>query len=450
MKKIVFLAAAVLFTTAMFAQEGNSKMYAKAPALGIHFTFNDFKTAGLVRASSLNSVINNKQWAKPKDMQPGLAVTYMKGLSNHVDVQGRLAGSFLDLPVAGRAPFGSDFFFLEADASVLLKMLTDNYWINPYLSAGIGISNYKKGFAGAFMPLGAGLQVNFYNEAYLLINSQYRIPVAGNNNYHFFHSIGIAGNIGKKKVVAPPPPVVKVEVPKDSDGDGIFDKDDACPTNAGTAKYNGCPVPDTDKDGINDEEDKCISQPGTAKYQGCPIPDGDGDGINDEEDKCPAQAGVARYQGCPIPDGDGDGVNDEEDKCPTEAGAVSNQGCPEIKDEVIKKMEYAAKNIFFATGSAKLLAKSNKSLNEVVKIMGDNAGLKLDVSGHTDNTGKADKNQALSASRAAAVKAYLVSKGVDEARIADNGYGQDLPVADNKTAAGRAKNRRVELKPKSF
>ena len=87
--------------------------------------------------------------------------------------------------------------------------------------------------------------------------------------------------------------------------------------------------------------------------------------------------GVARYQGCPIPDTDEDGVNDEEDKCPNEAGPASNFGCPVIAQAVIDKINYAAKNILFATGSSKLLPKSFKSLNEVAKIMADDNTLKL-------------------------------------------------------------------------
>jgi outer membrane protein OmpA-like peptidoglycan-associated protein len=189
---------------------------------------------------------------------------------------------------------------------------------------------------------------------------------------------------------------------------------------------------------------------GIAKYQGCPVPDTDGDGINDEEDKCPDVAGVARYQGCPISDTDKDGVNDEEDKCPNEAGSSSNFGCPEIKQEIIEKVNLAAKNIFFATGSAKLLAKSYASLNNVVKILTDNPTYKVDVEGHTDITGTAEKNQVLSENRAASVKAYLVSKGVDESRISSAGFGIDKPIADNKTAAGRAKNRRVEMKLRNY
>ncbi|HET9055490.1 MAG TPA: OmpA family protein, partial [Chitinophagaceae bacterium] len=234
----------------------------------------------------------------------------------------------------------------------------------------------------------------------------------------------------------------------DTDKDGIADKDDACPTVAGLAAFNGCP--DSDNDGIADKDDACPTQPGLAKYKGCPIPDSDGDGINDEEDKCPNQSGLARYQGCPIPDSDGDGVNDEEDKCPTVVGVVENFGCPKVDENIVKKLEYAAKNVYFAPGKFTLLAKSNAGLNEVVKIMKSNPELNLEINGHTDNTGDAAKNQTLSERRAQAVKDYLVKKGVEEARIISAGYGQDQPIADNATAAGRAKNRRVEIKVRNY
>ena len=190
--------------------------------------------------------------------------------------------------------------------------------------------------------------------------------------------------------------------------------------------------------------------PALAKYHGCPIPDTDKDGINDEEDKCPTVAGVARYQGCPVPDTDGDGVNDEEDKCPNEAGPASNFGCPVIDPEIIEKVNLAAKNIFFATGSAKLLAKSYKSLKEVAQVLKDNPTFKIDIEGHTDSTGSAEKNHVLSHDRANSVKAYLVSKGIDESRMTTQGFGPDKPIAPNKTAAGRAKNRRVEMKLRNY
>src|SRR5258706_6001941 len=77
----------------------------------------------------------------------------------------------------------------------------------------------------------------------------------------------------------------KAEIkPKDKDKDGVADKDDACPTEAGTAITKGCP--DKDGDGVADKDDKCPDVAGVVKYNGCPVPDSDKDGINDEEDKC--------------------------------------------------------------------------------------------------------------------------------------------------------------------
>jgi OmpA-OmpF porin, OOP family len=447
MKKLIFLTLVVLSYMSIQAQEKLNTQYVKRPALGVHFTLTDFKTADLIKTQGLNSVLVNKLQTKPRLMSPGLAVTYMKGVTNHIDVQARLAGSFLDLPIPNKPSFNSDNFFAEADASVNLKMLSDKYWVTPYISAGIGAAGYKGVYYSAFMPIGGGLQVNFYDEAFLLINSQYRIPVTENNNYHFFHSIGFAGNIGKPRIpVALAPVSVPVAPPKDTDGDGIIDADDSCPSVAGLAKYKGCPVPDTDKDGINDDEDKCIDVAGEQRYNGCPIPDTDKDGVNDEEDKCVDVSGSVRYNGCPIPDTDKDGVNDEEDKCKDVPGVATNQGCPEIPAAVVKKLEYAAKNILFETGSAKLKASSNKGLNDVAKILAENPDLILSIDGHTDNKGDAAKNQTLSQNRADAVKAYLVKKAADEARMTATGHGQDEPVADNTTAAGRQKNRRVELK----
>jgi outer membrane protein OmpA-like peptidoglycan-associated protein len=139
-------------------------------------------------------------------------------------------------------------------------------------------------------------------------------------------------------------------------------------------------------------------------------------------------------------------VNDEEDKCPEESGPASNNGCPEIKQEVVEKVNMAAKEIYFATGSDKLLDKSAPALDAVLLTLQTYKSAKMNIEGHTDNTGRAESNMTLSEKRAASVKNYLISKGVAPERLFSKGYGQTNPIADNKTSAGRAKNRRVEIK----
>jgi len=234
----------------------------------------------------------------------------------------------------------------------------------------------------------------------------------------------------------------------DKDGDGVADEVDKCPELPGLARDRGCPIMDRDNDTVLDDVDKCPDIPGTFKYQGCPIPDTDGDGINDEVDLCPDKAGPMEFNGCPIPDSDSDGVNDKEDKCPMVAGTRENKGCPEIKikQEIVEKVNYAAKKIFFALGSDKILPASYGALDNVAAILKTDARLKLIVEGHTDNVGKPASNLILSQKRADAVKNYLTQKGLDANRLEAKGYGQETPVADNTKPAGRAANRRVELK----
>lgn len=263
---------------------------------------------------------------------------------------------------------------------------------------------------------------------------------------NLLHSIGVAVNISRKK------PVSIITIPDvpvpDRDNDTVVDSLDACPDQPGPASLNGCP--DRDGDGIADIKDSCPDIMGASKYNGCPVPDTDNDGINDEADKCPTVAGVARLQGCPIPDDDKDGIANEDDRCPNEAGPASNFGCPEIRPEIIETVNLAARNIYFATGSDVLLKKSFPSLDNVAQILKNDPSLKINVEGHTDTTGTAAKNQQLSDLRTISVKIYLMSKGIDGNRITRTGYGASKPIADNKTPAGRAQNRRVELKLKNY
>ncbi len=276
---------------------------------------------------------------------------------------------------------------------------------------------------------------------------------------------------------------------KDSDKDGVADKDDKCPTVFGLAKFNGCPdtdadgvqdsedacpktpgtlkgCPDTDKDGIADKDDACSTVAGIAKFNGCP--DTDGDGVKDSEDKCPKVAGT--LAGCPdsdkdgvadkddacpkvygtikgCPDTDKDGVIDSKDKCPKVKGVKSNNGCPEEADEESKQVfKEAMEGLFFNTGSAVIKTSSYPVLDKVVMILKSHPTYKLDIDGHTDSQGNAAKNMQLSKDRAAAAKTYLVNKGIDASRLTDHGFGITQPRADNATPQGRALNRRVEFK----
>jgi len=433
MKRVLLSLIAVMLLGVSFAQKNQNT---RKNTLGIHFFLNDFNTGRALDTATVKEVFDRDEFYKPSLMTPGFAISFSRGLIPNLDLRATLGVSFQDYPFKNKPGTGFNSFLGELDASLMLKIVNDKHWVVPYVSAGVGGSFYKDNI-GAIAPIGVGFQLNLFHETYVDYTSQFRLGITDNTTNHLYHSLGIVGNIFTKKETPPeivtPPIITK----KDTDNDGIVDDEDDCPNDAGSVALKGCP--DRDGDGIADKNDNCPDKPGVAKYNGCPVPDSDGDRLNDEQDRCPNQAGVARYQGCPIPDGDGDGVNDEDDKCPTVAGVASNQGCPEIKEEDVKKVEYASKNIYFATGSAKLLTKSYKPLDDVASIINSHSGLKLSIDGYTDNTGTPEKNEALSQARADAVKTYLASKSVSDDAMTATGHGQEDPVADNKTAAGRAK-----------
>lgn len=457
MKKLIF--SLIVLGTAAGATAQTTPTtpnYKKRPSLGINFFLKDMYTADRIERTGLATTIENHQWAQPVDMSPGLSVSYYNGLTNYIDFTASLGGTFSKYPFAGNSgvkPSTDNRFLAEATAGVNVKLLTDNYFLNPYFYIGVGASSYGGTYYAAYMPTALGLQLNLGSGTFLhtTFNYNYKVTSLAVNNLSY--SIGFSAPLTEEKkapvLVTPPPPPAPVPE-KDTDGDGIVDSKDKCPDVPGTAKYDGCPVPDTDGDGINDENDKCPTVKGLPKYNGCPVPDRDKDGINDEEDKCPDVAGVARYQGCPVPDRDKDGINDEEDKCPDVPGVRENNGCPLVKEEVVKKVNTSAKNIFFQTGSAKLLPKSFKALNDVVAVLKEDAALKLDIEGHTDITGGDKINIPLSKARAQSVYDYIVGKGIDASRLSSEGFGSSQPIADNKTAAGRALNRRTNMKLKYY
>ena len=120
-----------------------------------------------------------------------------------------------------------------------------------------------------------------------------------------------------------------------------------------------------------------------------------------------------------------------------------------IRNFTLKKMESGAKmvieNILFNTGNATLRPESFNELNKLVNLLSENPGVKIEVSGHTDNTGSATLNKTLSRNRALSVRNYLTSQGIAGERVVYEGYGFDRPIAPNNTEQGRAANRRVEI-----
>jgi len=255
----------------------------------------------------------------------------------------------------------------------------------------------------------------------------------------------------------------------DSDGDGVEDKIDACPKEKGVAtndpKTTGCPTKDRDHDGIPDALDKCPTQPedkdGFQDDDGCPDPDNDSDGILDASDKCPDAAedmdGFQDDDGCPDPDNDSDNVLDAYDRCPdTPAGTeVDSRGCPIVRaapapapavpqpEEI--KGDLILDGVNFLSGSADLTPASLEILKKVAESLRSWPDVTIEIRGHTDDAGPAETNRDLSQRRSLSVRDYLIRLGISSNRLSAVGYGEDYPIADNRTPNGRAVNRRVEV-----
>jgi OOP family OmpA-OmpF porin len=264
--------------------------------------------------------------------------------------------------------------------------------------------------------------------------------------HNFEAQLGLAVVLGRPK---PPPP------PPDTDHDGVIDPDDRCPSVAGVPPL-GCPPPppDSDNDGVVDANDACPLVAGVPNTDpaknGCPPPppDSDGDGVPDADDKCPTVVGDGP-DGC-LQDTDRDGIPNRDDKCPdqpeTRNGFQDLDGCPDELPEAVRKYTGVVPGIAFDTGKATIKPSSFPTLDAAAKVLSDYPDLRVEISGHTDSTGTLERNLQLSGERAAAVKGYLIGKGIASDRIETRGAGPNEPVADNSTKEGRARNRRIEFK----
>lgn len=315
MKRLILLTSFLAVAALSWGQESEQK---NEWSLGLHFgpleykgdlgnEFFSFSGVKLAGGVSLNKYLN------PSFDFMGILYT---GKIDYDDGINRFETRLIDLNLLARYKFNNGY------------ILKEDSRIAPFLFAGLGdaiatgthfVNSADVNFN---FPIGWGINFRFSENFSLMYSSAFHYSTSddydgvatalatGNvNDQYYFHSFGA--------VIKPGGIFAK----KDSDEDGIKDKDDKCPDEKGLAKLKGCP--DSDGDGFADKVDECPQLAGTLK--GCP--DRDNDKVADKDDKCPDQAGYPEDNGCP--DSDGDGVPDNEDACPNAKGTAEMKGCPD-------------------------------------------------------------------------------------------------------------------------
>jgi len=491
MKKILLACACCLFALTTFSQTDEKKWN-----FGLH--------GGLMQYSG---DLGQGFYQTDQAAYGFAAASFSRYLGKHFDVslifsRGEFGYVQKNIPVSEMNNPNS--FLARTNTSNLITRFyftKPNTILRPYLLAGVGVIWYEKvykiqseRFEFSVPTFGGGLNIKMgsvvslnLQETFLYTstdNIDYK-KANGDNDMILFHTAGLTFNLGKKRDAdqdgvsdkndkCPATPagaaVDSKGCPIDRDGDGVADYMDSCPEVAGVPTLGGCP--DQDMDGITDKEDRCPDIVGSKESKGCPDSDKDGivdiddkcpgtqtgykvdamgctydndkDGLVNEEDRCPELAGSLSLKGCP--DKDADGISDLEDLCPAIKGTLGNKGCPEMAKEDIVRITLIASKIYFETNSAKLKLISNTQLDDLADILKKYDGVNLTIEGHTDSDADDAYNLTLSQKRTESVKDYLVSKGIDTMRLTAAGFGETRPIADNKNAAGKAKNRRVELK----
>jgi len=396
---------------------------------------------------------------------------------------------------------GNNLRIAAVDAQARFSPLGGRFSVDPYLLGGYGLLYEKEGGLQRQIPLGAGVDFTLGKNVRLNLKGEYRISdLEGRNSIMFglgyalrFRGGGKGDRDGDGVIDRDdrcPREIGSAETfgCPDNDGDLVINDEDRCPFIRGPRELLGCP--DRDKDGVPDIDDKCPEVPGNIIASGCPDQDGDGilddvdkcprasgpakfngcpdsdeDGLPDHRDQCPGQAGVKLLRGCPdidddgvpddidncpnepgilltgCPDRDKDGFDDREDNCPDVAGP--NRGCPDISDKLKALLKNAGKSVTFEGRSAIISARSQPILDEIYINLRANPSFVLTIEGHTDNSGTVENSEVLSHARGVSCRGYLVSKGIDAARIRVIGLGSTRPVADNGTSVGREQNNRV-------
>jgi OmpA-OmpF porin, OOP family len=306
----------------------------------------------------------------------------------------------------------NDLKIWDASLNMLVSLSPDTS-LSPYLIGGVGMTNTDSEVTDAentaMGTFGIGLMYRFGNSP-VSLRLEHRLRSEFDNyltNDDRITSLGLQFAFGREQATMP-------TVERDRDADGVPDSRDAClDTPSGT----------------------------TVDERGCPR-DSDGDGVIDDQDQCPNTFLAASVDawGCEF-DSDFDSVVDHLDECPdTRVGVrVDVKGC-EIR-EVID-----LPGVNFLSNSDRLVPGAEQVLADAAATLRMNSDLIVEVAGHTDSGGSAEHNAGLSERRALTVRDYLINQGANPANLAVKGYGEAAPVADNATAEGKARNRRVELR----
>jgi OmpA-OmpF porin, OOP family len=391
-KPLFFIALCFCFPAKQFAQKkvATDSSYRRNPAIGLHYSISNYSHSPFETGA-----INH-----------GYALSFLDGIAGKYDYMVQ-AGS-----ISPRYPLGKE----QNDRKDLLhfiniygirRFFADTVLVNPFVGAGPGLFLYNKSIH-ASVAAAAGFQLRISSSIFLHTQLNYQVNLSSATNNNLGASFGLLGTILHRKKKYKPlwtnhavPAQQKVA---DTDGDGIADNEDACPTLPGPRTFHGCP--DTDGDGIPDNNDSCVTVPGTSAFSGCPPPT-------------------------------------EKTAAPTVKIDTLTKEKMVIHDSISTAMNELAKQIYFETDKATLTASSIQALTTIVHLLKMQPFTQLQIEGHTDNTGTEQRNAELSAERANTVLEYLVKGGIDRNKMTTKGFGATRPVADNSTPEGRAKNRRT-------